>query len=283
MNSNDRINPPRFVDTEDIGPLLRRFDASQMDEARLAQNRAALPARFAAECSVQGRFGAESLFQRRRLALAVFLLFLLMSAGAAAVIYVRVFSAPSAAAEDSEPTVAPKRSPKKERNAGAPVSESLTEQEHLTEIPAPDAGAEELGPSSKPQKSVSSTLDAQVRLFSKAKQQIAAGDFEAGLRDLKRLRQRYPNSPLKLEADELQARALAGLHRNDEAARVVRRLIRADVTTRKKARLYRFLGDLQRKQNRCDEAAASYGAALGLGLSDAESQAAAAGIQRCSK
>ena len=132
----------------------------------------------------------------------------------------------------------------------------------------------------KTRKALESTLDVQVHLFTKAKREMAAGNFEAGLRVLNHLKQRYPTGPLRPETEELEARGLTDLHRHQEASRVVIRLIHTDITTRKKAQLYRFLGDLQLKQNRCDEAAASYRTALGLGLSEAESEAARAGNSR---
>ena len=126
-----------------------------------------------------------------------------------------------------------------------------------------------------------STLNEQVKLFNKAKKRLASGDHRTALDHLNRLKQRYPGSPLSLEAKELEAHVLAGLHRYAKASRTVKTLIRAKTPTRKKAQLYRFLGDLQVKQNRCDDAVESYRRALGLGLPGAESEAAKAGIRKC--
>jgi uncharacterized protein HemY len=74
---------------------------------------------------------------------------------------------------------------------------------------------------------------------------------------------------------------VAQLHRYRDAAKAVNTLLRAKVSTRKKAQLYRFLGDLQVKQNQCDKAVESYRRALGIGLPAAESDAARAGIRNC--
>jgi predicted negative regulator of RcsB-dependent stress response len=126
-----------------------------------------------------------------------------------------------------------------------------------------------------------STLNEQVRLFTKAKALLELKELDAALQYLERLRQRYPAGPLTIEVKELTAQVLAESHRYGEASQTVSALIRAKIPTRKKAQLYRFLGDLQVKQHRCDSAVESYRAALGLGLSVAESDAAKAGIKTC--
>ena len=126
-----------------------------------------------------------------------------------------------------------------------------------------------------------STLDEQVRLFDKAKARLASREYLLALEHLNRLKQRYPRSPLSLEAMELKAHTLAGLQRYQKASRTVQTLVRAKIPTRKKAQLYRFLGDLQVKQNLCDKAVESYRRALGLGLSATETEAAKSGIRKC--
>ena len=92
---------------------------------------------------------------------------------------------------------------------------------------------------------------------------------------------RFPKGPLRLEAMALQARCLSGLGRYREATSAVKALLQSDRPTRKKAQLFRFLGDLQMRQGMCDRAVESFRRAFGLGLPANESSAAKAGIRKC--
>ena len=196
--------------------------------------------------------------------------------------YIRTFhpwSSDDAIDDDKRGDRDSKRAQKKKRRhtAAEHLSTNQLDEEHAGEDGlSPDTAAE-----GNRRRSPDKTFNEQVKLFNKAKAGLASGELKKALELLNRLKQRYPAGPLTLEAKELEAHVLARLKRFRKASQTVKSLIRAKIPTRKKAQLYRFLGDLEVKQNLCDSAVESYRRALGLGLSGAESQAAKAGIRKC--
>jgi TolA-binding protein len=210
-----------------------------------------------------------------------------MSTGAAAVFYWNRYAAPSSGDDfikDTKETPHSKTLGHDVRNFVSLRREDDLPLPQLGKESAMDAGfATEVNSMDRGRqvRDKESTFNEQVRLFSKAKALLASKDLDASLEYLDRLKQRYPAGPLTFEAKELTAQVLAESHRYSEASQTVSSLIRAKIPTRKKAQLYRFLGDLQLKQHRCDSAVESYRTALGLGLSGAESDAAKAGIKTC--
>lgn len=294
MNKKNLNNPPRLLESKDLGPLLQEATAVSFDAHRLEKNRAAILFRTAALSRLSSGGRRFSLFNRRPLAwiAAAFLLF--MSAGAAAVIYMHVADNMLSAAGDTfSETGEKKGTNNKRRNAetssvpdlqspSEPTADILvTEREMDAGILPTQADPGKPRPVADKSSVDVSTLDEQVRIFNNAKVLLDSGEFESAVQQLHKLKQRYPSGPLSLEADELKARGLAGLHRYEAASRTVETLIRAKIPTRKKAQLYRFLGDLQVKQNQCDNALESFRLALGLGLTGADLTAAKAGIRKC--
>jgi tetratricopeptide (TPR) repeat protein len=278
--------PPleRLVDSSEFGPLLRDAGAVSIDEKRLQRNRAALLTRLAEETAGRTAGFPFPVVLRHRVAFVAFALLLLSSGGFAAVYYMNTGGSSPGDASDGidTPAVHPDfanrafgrpASPQGEPEPPADLPEALTADGR--ESSATDTSARSRG-----RRGADSTLDEQVRLFNKAKARLASGDPASALKILDRLKQRYPRGPLLIESEELTARVLSKLNRYREASRTVQVLIQK-TPTRKKAQLYRFLGDLQVKQHRCDNAVQSYRRALGLGLSGAESDAARDGIRKC--
>jgi TolA-binding protein len=288
MNRSSLNNPPRrLIESADFGPMLRKAAALSVDEERLQKNWTVLISRLNAESSFLPRGSSRFFLLLRRPAIvAAFAAALFFSASAAAVLYFKVVDL-EWVNDDNEKgkNIIPKKRTKKASNV------RFMEKDDSPTPPDTNARRDTDVPSiihprsrgRRPVEKVSpdSTLDEQVRLFNKAKALLASGDFDLALKHLNQLKQRYPSGPLYLESKELTAHVLAGLHRYNEASQTVKALIRAKIPTRKKAQLFRFLGDLQVKKNSCDNAVESYRRALGLGLSDAESEAAKAGIRKC--
>jgi TolA-binding protein len=272
--------PHRLSESTDIGPLLQKAAAVSFDENRLQHSRAALLSRIEAKSAEgAGRFRFY-LVPRRHVAWAALAVLLLVSAGAAAVIYWN-----ASIAQSSNGVVDKgKREAARQKRAGHKTDNLISLQ---TETSGDAESSSDVTLQGKPRHpldkvpSPDSTLEEQVRLFEKAKTSMASGDYNSAFEHLNRLKQRYPASPLSLDAKELTAHVLAGLKRYRQASLTVAALIRAKIPTRKKAQLYRFLGDLQVKQNLCDNAVENYRRALGLGLSVAETEAAKAGIREC--
>ena len=284
MGKEIYINPPRLVEDKELGPWMRSASEVTFDASRLATSRAALLARTAA-ASMAPPIRPPRLLPRKRTAFAAAAALLLMSAGAVAVIYVQTKGLQNDAPPLS-PTPPEQRPDKTKRvRYRRPVEAMPTVEQSAVDVGA-DGGIAPFNRDSKPRRvdrnfGGESALDEQMRMFNKAKAHLASGEFDSAVRQVRRLKQRFPKGPLSVEADELQARGLFGLHQYEEASDTVQSLIRAKIPTRKKAQLYRFLGDLQRKQHRCDHAVESYRMALGLGLSNIESNAARSGIRAC--
>ncbi len=280
MSNKFLDNPPRLFHDAELGPLLREASVVTFDDERLAKNRAALLSRAAQTAPSISPAWLPRFLPYRRTAFATAAALLLMSAGALAVIYVQTQSDHiSEKSPQAEPQAA--LQVKSRRISGR--RPALQETALVESTPEPDAGISPYNLEQKSRRNYQgeSSLDEQIRMFNKAKQQLAMGEFDSAVKQVRRLKQRYPKGPLAFEADELQARGLLGLHRYKEASDTVKSLIHLKIPTRKKAQLYRFLGDLQVKQNHCDTAVESYRMALGLGLSNRESQAAQAGIRKC--
>ncbi len=265
--------------------MLKEASVVSFDETRLAETRARLIMHIGSE-SVNKNKGwfALPLFSGRAVAWAVFAAVLLISTGAAAVFYWRTYVAPSSnenfaegkgGTDGSKPAAGKKRHGVSAYKASEPAAPE-PDKTLVIDAGLPSEGNRQLRPPPGPP-----PLSEQVKLFNKAKVAAASKEFDAALQYLDRLRTRWPKGPLTLEAKELTAQILAESHRYSEASQAVSALIRAKIPTRKKAQLYRFLGDLQVKQHRCNGAVESYRTALGLGLSDAESAAAKAGIKTC--
>ncbi len=274
------------MDSPDLGPRIRELAKVDFDEMRLRRNRASLLTRLSGELTRKGWF--ESLLQpRRQIAWAAFSLLFLMSAGAAAVVYfepLRDIFIGDGTEDSREALTGPDVVRPEKGQVASPRSEEATpdlaDEEIAAESPT-DFDPQIKGRRPWMKGHGDSTLDDQVRLFNKAKERLASGDHRAALDQLNRLHKRYPATPLYVEAKELRAHVLAGLHRYGQASKTVKALIHAKAPTRKKAQLYRFLGDLQVKQSQCEEAVESYRRALGLGLPAAEAAAAKAGIRNC--
>ncbi len=289
MNEHiDKNNPHRLLETEDIGPMLRKVSETSFDESRLSHNREQL---FKQLSSLPKQRPLFSIAPRRRLAWAATFVFILASTAAAALIFNEIYNAPTTNdnAYDGDTTHDNNASHalKKRNNIDQQESNtSLIESEQDTA--ADDESAVLVNSTNKsrtilPKASTQEgTLEEQLKLFNAAKENLAAKDFRSALVQLDNLKKRYPNSPLSQESKELTVHALAGLHQYKNAAQTVTELIGTENSIRKKARLYRFLGDLQAKDKLCDKAVDSYRRALGLGLQGAEAEAAQAGIRACS-
>ena len=215
-----------------------------------------------------------------------------LSAGATALIYLGGFideSTEEAHLEATHPLSSPdgKRRRRLKSSVSPPTVEKPTEVPDMTLPNETDTGHSPPPTRTRGRRGVAktsasdSTLDEQVALYNKAKSALSSGQPGAALEPLDTLQKRYPKGPLSLESKELRAHVLARMGRYREASRTVTALISANVSTRKKAQLFRFLGDLQVKQNLCAKAVENYRLALGLGLTGAESNAAKAGIQKC--
>lgn len=273
------------MDSPDLGPVIREAAKVEFDDVRWRRTRASLILRLGRGVRRKGWL-ALLLQPRHQVAWAAFALLLLVSAGAAAVVYIEpirhLFSGDATLESDDGPAEKgmTRQGMGRVRSSGAvKATPNLEEEDSAAESPT------DLDPRKGRRPWLrghgDSTLNDQVKLFNSAKERLASGDHRAALDQLNRLHHRYPSTPLYVEAKELRAHVLAGLQRYAQASRTVKALIQSKAPTRKKAQLYRFLGDLQVKQNQCEEAVESYRRALGLGLPPAESAAAKAGIRKC--
>ena len=277
MNRTPYDKAPDRLVYSNLGPLIREATSVDFDESRLASNRTKLLKRLHDETAKTSTWLPDALAGRRRTAVAIAAALLMISAGATAVIYIGKVVRSSRVEEEARVPEAP---PSKKRFNIRKRGMTYEKDELVLEkIDAANPPENQLNPRVRGRRD--STLDAQVRLFNKAKAELESGDPKSALDHLKRLKQRYPNTPLALESKELRAHALAKLHRYDEASKAATSLVNSKISTRKKAQIYRFLGDLEVKQNRCAAATENYRRALGLGLSGAESSAARAGIRKC--
>ena len=292
MNKFIQYPPERLVDSPDVGPILREAGRVSVDAPRLQMNRQKLLLRLREE-GVKPPLWTLPIAPRRRIAFAAFALMLLISAGAAAVFYIEplIFEASQTDAADNEKAAILQKS-RRQRSSqrlNHRIEPSQTAETQENAVPTDAGFAPDLEGRAKPKRMVKkapqqdSTLEAQVKIFNQAKISLASGDPALALTHLNHLNQRYPSGPLRRESDELRAHVLTELKRYQEAANTVKTLIKGKTSMRKKAQLYRFLGDLQVKQNQCENAVESYRLALGLGLSQAESAAAKAGIRKCSR
>ncbi|MBN2343930.1 MAG: tetratricopeptide repeat protein [Deltaproteobacteria bacterium] len=124
-------------------------------------------------------------------------------------------------------------------------------------------------------------LQDQVMLFESAKSALQKGNCKETLQQLDTLARRYPGGILAVDATELRARCLFRQGRYVSSAQAVQTVIDRTPSPGKKAKLYRFMGDIQTRLGRCDQAAAAYRNALGLGLSATEEKLAREGMQSC--
>lgn len=269
--------PRRLIDSLDLGPLIREATSVAFDEDRLASNRAKLMKQLHNQGATAPGWLQYALVGRRRTAVAISAILFMVSAGATAVIYIQTVI--RSASEIEKTDVHKERAVQKRARSRKQAMVDTEIETNTEKIDA--ANPTENQPNMRIRTKRDSTLDAQVTLFNKAKAKLKSGDPKSALEHLKRLRQRYPTGPLTLESKELRAHALADLRRYKEASNAIKSLVNSKISTRKKAQLYRFLGDLEVKQNRCTDATESYRRALGLGLSGPESSAARAGIRKC--
>ena len=165
-----------------------------------------------------------------------------------------------------------------------PSTEDLPE---LDEQPSSKTGREQAGDTDVLttkfyRKEHDSLLNKQVGLFRAAKNFASKSNYRRALSKLDTLNRKFPDGPLTFESKQLRARCLFRMGRFADAATVIEELLSVRSSSRKKAELLRFLGDVQFRQNRCNEAIESYRRALGLGLlRPRESEAAKQGIKRC--
>jgi tetratricopeptide (TPR) repeat protein len=302
MGESRRSRPrERLVQTPVLGPMLEKDDALRFDAVRLERARAAIHRRISARSASSERettvrsYPRRRKMSRRRYAIAAGVTTVILSAGASAyLIYQRVIADEAVEEEPSPPVESPKKSAPRRRGR-RPQPAIINEQDAAPSI---DSGEEHRIESNmsvlKPRRSGSRTeetsvepplapsaLDAQLKIFTLAKQQAREGRHLAALKTLDELNRRYPRGSLELESMELRARSLYHMGRYGEAADVLETLTEAPVSAGKKAQFFRLLGDAQSREGRCKPALESYRRALGLGLEGDQADAARMGMKKC--
>ena len=126
-----------------------------------------------------------------------------------------------------------------------------------------------------------SQLPAQLLLLKEAKALARAKKYDLALGKLTELKTRFPNTPLRAEADLRRAIVLSASGRAAKAESAVRALLKDSRHAGRTAELHHMLVDLLIQQRRCGPAQASLDAAIAAGLGSSRRQAAETGVARC--
>ncbi len=126
-----------------------------------------------------------------------------------------------------------------------------------------------------------SQLPEQLLLLKEAKALARAKKYDRALGRLAELKTRFPNTPLRAEADLRRAIVLSASGRVAQAESAVRALLKDSRHAGRTAELHHMLVDLLIEQGRCGAAQASLGAAIAAGLGSSRRQAAETGVARC--
>ncbi len=152
-------------------------------------------------------------------------------------------------------------------------------------VPAPKAprsqqiaAVEEAPPAELP--SVPSLLSAQLALYQQAQQAAASGELTLALALLAQMDQRYPSHPLQAELAMSRADWLYQAGRYVEAGAHIDGLLGRPLLRGKKAQFLRMRGDILLHQGKNQQAADAFRRALGLGLNEAQAEAARRGLQK---
>lgn len=126
-----------------------------------------------------------------------------------------------------------------------------------------------------------SLLPDQLLLLKEAKALARAKKFDLALGKLTELETRFPDTPLRAEADLRRAIVLSASGRVAKAESAVRALLKDSRHAGRTAELHHMLVDLLVQQRRCAAAQASLDTAIAAGLSTSRRQAAETGLARC--
>ena len=126
-----------------------------------------------------------------------------------------------------------------------------------------------------------SELPEQIRLYEAARAAGARGAYADGLANLDDLLQRFPQTPLRADAELTRAELLARANRLDEAAVALDALATSDAHRGRRAELLRTLGDVHRQRKDCKSAVDAYQRARSVTPSTAEKAKIDRGIEAC--
>ena len=116
MTKTTHNNPPRrLIESPDLGPLIQQAKTVTFDEARLDKNRRELVKRLQDESAPYLGWFRFVLLARRRAAFAAVAVFLMISAGAAAVIYFETIPDDTDETSDAIKALAEERSKKQSK------------------------------------------------------------------------------------------------------------------------------------------------------------------------
>jgi TolA-binding protein len=126
-----------------------------------------------------------------------------------------------------------------------------------------------------------SDLPVQIELYNQARAAAAARDFTGALDKLEELLRRFPQSPLRADAELTRADVLARANRLPDAANAFEALARDDMHRGRRGELLRTLGDLYRQLHDCTHATEAYTRALAEHLNEKDRADAQRGRDRC--
>jgi tetratricopeptide (TPR) repeat protein len=126
-----------------------------------------------------------------------------------------------------------------------------------------------------------SELPEQIELYEAARAAGARGAFADGLTKLDDLLQRFPQTPLRPDAELTRADLLSRAGRLDDAALALDALASSPAHRGRRGELLRTLGDVHRQRKDCKAAMEAYTLAQTVTLGTAEKAKVARGIEAC--
>ena len=268
----DRSNPTRLSNSPEYGNIIKQLSQTEIDTSRLEKNEQVIQASVAK--LAQAKIGASS--GTRRLAWAVVSFSVVFCLSVGAIVLDKVMKSP----QKSQPVVK-----KTDSAQSIEIQEEelvLPQVKEIQKPPKTSGAASELAHLEKPE-AIKSNIGPQLRLYKKAKQAAAQGQYKKALKMLYDLEQLDPQGPLHHEVQVSRAEYLFLYGQYEQAIKVVIPLLEQPALAGKKPQLLRLLGDLWVHLGQCEKAKEAYLRALGLGLSQDQAQAARQGLKKCSE